>query len=328
MWDSLHLEGQKSQDLLHGTAWFAFGVALAACGWFSATTTIEGLREFVPPETALFAAIGLEAGVVSSAYFFARLTRRRIYWLGAYLLIAGIIVAFSYLGIHESLAAGVNREPAGLAAAPARPVLEELLTLRHPRPAEAMELVVAGAFPLIPLLGLMGTRPESETLSGKVASLRRRMKDIAEQVESTEGLFTWTGRVTTAAFFNRPKVDRRATDFQAQVRMLRESVEDALVSIDLPSFLHERLNLRVLHMCSDMETLAFATQTKFDHQRLTGLNDCLDAVQSSELTQTLKDEAKGLLLDHFNQYHTAERHLARAPSFHEARLEKELSENA
>jgi hypothetical protein len=324
MWDSLHLEGQKSQDLLHGTAWFAFGVALAACGWFSATTTIEGLREFVPPETALFAAIGLEAGVVSSAYFFARLTRRRIYWLGAYLLIAGIIVAFSYLGIHESLAAGVNREPAGLAAAPARPVLEELLTLRHPRPAEAMELAVVGAFTLIPLLGLMGTRPESETLSGKVASLRRRMKDIAEQVESTEGLFTWTGRVTTAAFFNRPKVDRRATDFQAQVRMLRESVQNAIVSIELPSFLHERLSLRLTDMCSEMETLAFATQTKFDRQGLAALNDCLDAVQSSELPETLKDQARAHLIDHLNRFHTAARRLTRAESQRETTPGREL----
>jgi hypothetical protein len=328
MWDSFYLEGQKSQDVLHGAAWFAFGVALAACGWFSATTAVEGLRELVPPETALFAAVGLHAGVVSSAYFFARVTRRRTYWLGAYLLMACIAVAFSYLGMHESLMNGLNRVPTGLTAAQSRPVLEQLLTVLHPRPAEAMALVVGGMFILIPLLGFMGTRPEPETLSGKVASVRRRMKDIAEQVESAEGLFTWARRVTTAAFFNRPKVDQRASDFQAQVRMLRESVQDALVSIDLPSFLHERLSLRLLDMCSDMETLAFATQTKFDHQRLTGLNDCLDAVQSSELTQTLKDEAKGLLLDHFNQYHTAERHLARAPSFHEARLEKELSENA
>jgi len=154
------------------------------------------------------------------------------------------------------------------------------------------------------------------------------MKDIAEQVESTEGLFTWARRVTTAAFFNRPKVDQRASDFQAQVRMLRESVQDALVSIDLPSFLYERLSLRLLDMCSDMETLAFATQTRFDHHRLAGLNDCLDAVQSSELPQTLKDEANGLLLDHFNQYHTAACRLARAESLRDTTLGRKLSENA
>jgi hypothetical protein len=325
MWDAFCLEGQKSHDLLHSAAWFAFGVALTACGWFSATTAIEGLRELVPPETALFAAIGLQAGVVSSAYFFARLTRRRIYWLGVYLLIGGTVVAFSYLGIHQSLAAGDNRPPA---AEPARPVLQELLTLRHLRPAEAVQLAVAGAFVLIPLLGLMGTRPESATLSGKFASLRRRMKDIAEQLESTEGLFTWARRVTMAAFFNRPKVNQRASDFQVQVRMLRESIQDALVSIDLPSFLHERLSLRLLDMCSDMETLAFATQTRFDHQRLAGLNDCLDAVQSSELPQTLKDEAKGLLLDHFNHYYTAARRLTRAESLRDTTLGRELSENA
>jgi hypothetical protein len=326
MRDPSYLEGQKSQDLLRGVAWFAFGVALAACGWFSVTTAMEGLRELVPPDTALFAGIGLQAGAVSSAYFFARLMRRRIYWLGAYLLIGGTIVAFSYLGIHESLALGDNRPPAG-AAAPARPVLQEFLTLRHPRPAEAIQLVVAGAFVFLPLLGLMGTRPESDTLSGKVASLRRRMKDIAEQVELTEGLFTWAWRVTTAAFFNRPRVDQRASDFQAQVHLLRESVQGALVSIDLPSFLHERLSLRLLDMCSDMETLAFATQTRFDHQRLAGLNDCLDAVQSSELPQTLKDEAKGLLLDRFNQYHTAARRLTRAESLRDTTLRRELSEN-
>jgi hypothetical protein len=328
MWDSFYLEGQNPHDLLHGAAWFTFGVALAACGWFSATTAIEGLRELVPPEIALFAAIGLQAGVVSSAYFFARLTRRRIYWLGAYLLIAGIAVAFSYLGIHESLAAGVNRAPAGLASAPARPVLEKLLTLRHPRPAEAMELVVAGAFPLIPLLGLMGTRPEPETLSGKVASLRRRMKGIAEQVESTEGVFPWTGRVITAALFNRPKVDQRATDFQARVRRLHESVQDALVSIDLPSFLHERLSVRLLNMCTEMEALAFATQTKFDRQGLAALNDCLDAVQSSDLPKTRQDEAKALLMDHFNRFHTAARRLTRAESLRETTLGRELSTNA
>src|SRR6516165_10238315 len=128
MWDSFYLEGQKSQDVLHGAAWFAFGVALTACGWFSATTAIEGLRELVPPETALFAAVGLQAGVVSSAYFFARVTRRRTYWLGAYLLMACIAVAFSYLGIRESPMTGLNRVPTGRTAAPARPVLEELLT--------------------------------------------------------------------------------------------------------------------------------------------------------------------------------------------------------
>jgi len=150
MRDAFYLDGPKWQEFLHGAAWFAFGVALAACGWFSATTVIEGLRKLVPPETALFAAIGLQAGAVSSAYFFARLTRRRIYWFGAYLLIAGTVVAFSYLGIHEALAAGVNGASAELAAAPARPVLEELLTLRHPRAAEAMEVAVAGAFTLMP----------------------------------------------------------------------------------------------------------------------------------------------------------------------------------
>src|SRR5215831_7287336 len=152
MCDSLYPAAEKSQDLLRGATWFASGVALAACGWFSATTVIEGLRQLVPPETALFAAIGLQAGVVSSAYFFARLTRRRIYWLGAYLLIGGTVVAFSYLGIHQSLAVGDNRPPA---AAPAGPVLQELLTLRHLRPAEALQLAVAGAFVLIPLLGLL-----------------------------------------------------------------------------------------------------------------------------------------------------------------------------
>ena len=327
MWDTFCLEGQKSQDLLHGAAWFAFGVALAACGWFSTTTAIEGLRGLVPPETALFAAIGLQAGVVSSAYFFARLTRRRIYWLGAYLLISGTAVAFSYLGIHLSLAPGDSRSLAG-APATARPVLQELLALGHLRPAEALQVVVAGAFVLVPLLGLMGTRPESDALSGKVASLRRRMKDISEQVESTEGLLTWAGRVTVAVFFNRPKVDKRAADFQAQVRMLRESVQDALVSIGLPSFLHERLSMRLLDMCSDMETLAFATQSRFDRQRLAGLNDCLDALQSSELPQTLKDEARVLLMDHFNRYHTTARRLTRAESPRDTTLGRELSDNA
>jgi hypothetical protein len=154
------------------------------------------------------------------------------------------------------------------------------------------------------------------------------MKEIAEQVESTEGLFTWAGRVITAAFFNRPKVDQRATDFRAQVRMLRESLQDALISIELPSFLHERLSVRMLDMCSDMETLAFATQSKFDRQRLAGLNDCLDAVQSSELPQMLKNEARVLLLDHFNQYHTAARRLTRAESLRDTTLGRELSENA
>src|SRR5262249_21896232 len=160
----------------------------------------------------------------------------------------------------------------------------------------------------------MGTRPESDALSGKVASLRRRMKDIAEQVESTEGLFTWARRVTVAVFFNRPKVDQRASDFQAQVRMLREYVQDALVSIDLPSVLHESVSMLLLDLCSDMEAFAIATQTRFDRQSLDGLNDCLDAVQSSELPQTLKDEARELLLNHFNQYRTAARRLTRAES--------------
>jgi hypothetical protein len=324
---AFYLEDQKSHDLVHGAAWFAFGVALAACGWFNATTAIVGLRELVAPETAMFAAAGLQAGVLSSAYFFARLTRRRIYWLGAYLLISGTAVAFSYLGIHLSLAPGDSRSLAG-APATARPVLQELLALGHLHPAEALQVVVAGAFVLVPLLGLMGTRPESDALSGRVASLRRRMKDISEQVESTEGLLTWVGRVTLAALFNRPKVDKRAADFQAQVRMLHESVQDALVSIGLPSFLHERLNMRLLDMCSDMETLAFATQTRFDRQRLAGLNDCLDAVQSSELPQVLKDEARVLLMEHFNQYHTTARRLTRAESPRDTTLGRELSDNA
>jgi hypothetical protein len=312
---------------MHGVAWFAFGAALAACGWFNATTAIVGLRELVSPETAMFAAAGLQAGVLSSAYFFARLTRRRTYWLGVYLLIGGTAVAFSYLGMHLSLASNDNRLPAG-APATVGPVLQGLLALGHPHPAEALQLAVAGAFVLIPLLGLLGTRPESDAWSGKVASLRRRMKGIAEQVESTEGLLTWAGRLTLAALFNRPKVDKRAADFQAQVRLLRESVQGALVSIGLPSFLHETLNMRLLDMCSDIETLAFAMQTRFDRQRLAGLNDCLDAVQSSELPQTLKDEAAALLLDHFNQYHTAARRLTRAESLRDTSLGRELSDNA
>jgi hypothetical protein len=322
MWDSFYLDGPKSTDFLHGAGWFAFGVALAACGWFSAATAFGGLRQFVPSETALFVAIGLQTGVVSSAYFFARLTRRRLYWLGAYLLTAAILVAFSYLGMHQSLAAKETR------AAPAGPVLEGLLTLRHPRPAEALELEIAGAFVLIPLLGFMGTLREPESLSGRIASLRRRMKDIAEQVESTEGLLSWTGRVTAAVLFNRPKVNQRVADFQVQVHLLRETVQNSLLAIDLPSFLHERLSLRLLDMCSELEHLAFATQTKFDRQGLAALNDCLDAVQNSELPDTLKDEAGRLLMDHFNGFHKTARRLTRADGLREITHREELSTNA
>jgi hypothetical protein len=327
MRDSFHLDDPKSQDIPHGAAWFAFGVALAACGWFSITTAIEGLRQLVRPETALFTAVGLQAGVVSSAYFLARAYRRRIFWLGTYLLIAGIMVAVSYVGIHASPAGEVNHAPSEPTAAPAK-LLQELLTLRHSRLADTIVLLVAAAFPLIPLLGLLGMRPETETMSGRVASLRRSMKEIAEQVESADGLFPWAGRVIKAALFNRPRVDQRAADFQVQVRILRESIQDALGSIELPSFLHERLSVRLLDMCSDMETLAFATQTRFDHQRLAGLNDCLDAVQSSELPQAVKDEAQGLLLNHFTQYHTAARRLTRAEALLDTPLGRELSENA
>lgn len=77
----LQYESSKSPDLLYGAGWFVFGITLTASGWFSVTTSSEGLRNLVPPDAALFAAIGLQTGVLSSAYFLARLTRRRVYWL-------------------------------------------------------------------------------------------------------------------------------------------------------------------------------------------------------------------------------------------------------
>ena len=75
-------ESSKSQDVLYGAGWFVFGITLTASGCFSVTTSSEGLREMPPPDAALYAAIGLQTGVLLSAYFLARLSRRRLYWLG------------------------------------------------------------------------------------------------------------------------------------------------------------------------------------------------------------------------------------------------------
>ena len=147
-----------------------------ASGWFSVTTSSEGLRELVPPDAALYAAIGLQAGVLSSAYFLARLTRRRVYWLAFYLLTAALLVSFSDIGMRKVLGAGGARPRISQSADQAEPMIARLLTLRHPSPAEVVSLAIAGAFALIPLLGLpiiLGKRryrksgPSQSALGGK-----------------------------------------------------------------------------------------------------------------------------------------------------------------
>ena len=58
----LHYEGSNSPDLLYGAGWFVFGITLTASGWFSVTTSSEGLRGESLPDAALYAAIGLQTG--------------------------------------------------------------------------------------------------------------------------------------------------------------------------------------------------------------------------------------------------------------------------
>ena len=311
MFDPQGLESHKSLDVLHSAGWFVFGITTAASGWFSVTTASAGLRNLVPPNIALFAAIGLQSGILSSAYFFARFSRRRVYWLAAYLLTAAVLVSLSYVGMGKVLAAGMA--PGGEQPAVAGQSLTEgLLTLRHLHPAEAVRLAIAVAFILIPLLGLLGTRAEQSTFPEKVASLRRRMKEIASQVESTEGLFPWGRRIAARVLFNRPVVDPLVANLQVRLLALRETVQDSLVSLEIPSFLHEKLSLRLLEMCSEAGGIAAATQGKLDHQGLLALTDCLDAVQSCDLTDSIKEEARKLLLDHFKQFHNATRRFTSA----------------
>ena len=321
--DLLQYEGPKSPDVLYGAGWFVFGITLTASGWFSVTTSSEGLRELVPPDAALFAAIGLQTGVLSSAYFLARLTRRRLYWLAFYLLTAAMLVTFSYVGMRKVLGAGVAQPPISQSADQAETMIARLLTLRHPSPAEVVSLAIAGAFALIPLLGFMGTRAEQSTLSERVASVRRRMKEISAQIESTEGLLVWSGRIVAGALFNRPKIDPRAANFHAHLLTLRETIQDALISLEIPSMLHEELSIRLLDMCSGVESLASATQGKFDREGLAALSDCLDAVQSSEIPDSVKEEARKLLLDHFNQFHKATRRFTWADGWRGTTLGKE-----
>ncbi len=307
MLNLLQYERPKSPDVLYGTGWFVFGITLTASGWFSVTTSSEGLRELVPPDAALFAAIGLQTGVLSSAYFLARLTRRRIYWFAFYLLTAALMVSFSYVGIRKVLGARGAPPPISQSSDQTEPMVARLLTLRHPSPAEVVSLAIAGAFALIPLLGFMGTRPEQSNLSERVASVRRRMKVMSAQIESTEGLLVWSGRIVSGALFNRPKIDPRAANFHAHLLTLRETIQDALIPLDIPSMLHEELSIRLLDMCSGAESLASTTQGKFDREGLAALSDCLDTVQSSEIEDSVKEEARKLLLHHFTQFHKATR---------------------
>jgi hypothetical protein len=186
---------------------------------------------------------------------------------------------------------GVAKPPISQSADQAELIVAQLLTLRNPSPAEAVSPAIAGAFALIPLLGFMGTRAGRRPLSERAASARRRMKEISAQVESTEGVFVWSGRIVAGALFNRPTVDPRVANFHAQLLTLRETIQDALISLEIPSMLHEELSMRLVDMSSGVERLASATQGKFDREGLPALNVCLDAVQSSEIPNSVKEEA-------------------------------------
>ena len=297
----------SESSLVHSAAWFVFGIALMASAWLNISTGEEALRALMPADTALLTALGLQSAVLASAYFFARLLRRRFFWLLVYLLSGSLLATSSYVGSLRYVLGRFGQQPGLNATAEPQRLVSDLQTLRHPDSLESIVAIVVAAFVLLPLLGLLGTRFDRPSFSERVATFRRRMKEMSSQVEATEGLFSWAARILAGLFFNKRQVDPRLEVFQAEMRALQEAVKEALLSFELPVFISEELNLRIGTMAATVENLAFSTQNKFDHEGLLALTDCLDTVEMADIDKDLKQALRDSLRDHFNRYRESSR---------------------
>jgi hypothetical protein len=297
----------SESSLVHSGAWFVFGIALMASAWLNISTAEEALRALMPPDTALLTALGLQGAVLASAFFFARLQRRRFFWFLVYLLSGSLLATFSYVGSLRYVLGRFGQQPGPNATGEAQRLVSDLQTLRHPDPLESIVAIVAGSFVLLPFLGLLGTRLDRSSLSDRVAAFRRRMKEVSAQVEATEGLVSWAARILAGLFFNKRQVDARLEVFRTEMRALQEAVKEALLSFELPVLISEELNLRVGAMAATVENLAFSTQNKFDHEGLLALTDCLDTVEMADIDKDLKQALRDSLRDHFNRYRESSR---------------------
>jgi hypothetical protein len=84
-------------------AWGGFTIALLALAIVSFFTSMTGFSQLVPAHTAVIAALGLQLTMIASAYFFARASRRRVYWFLSFATTTIVSIAFSYIGIRGIL---------------------------------------------------------------------------------------------------------------------------------------------------------------------------------------------------------------------------------
>ena len=317
---------ESPREMLDGIGVFLFGVCIAAAGWFTTATSLRALSKDVPFDAAVFGIIGLEAGAVASAYLFAWAFHRRLYWFFVYLLTSTILLSLSYTGTRLSFSAYLHHQRLEQTSSMAS-LVETLQEFRHGKPQDTISFFLAGSAIGLPLLGFLGTRPARQSLSERLVAARVWMKELSNQIQSCEGVFTWFGRTVKTLLFNRQQANARVADFQRQVRHLRETVASSLASLPIPDFIHEALSLRLTDMCGNAESTAFAAQGKLDEVGLLALNDCLDAVRLSELPEQTKQDVKQLLVGHFQQFNELSRDLTRAQELNRSVSGKEISTN-
>jgi hypothetical protein len=314
------------REMLDGIGVFLIGVCIAAAGWFTTATSLRVLTKDVPFDAAVFGIVGLEAGALASAYLFACAFRGRLYWLFVYVLTSAMLLSLSYTGTRLSLSASLHHQQLEQGSSMAS-LVDSIQELRHGKPQDTVSFFLAVSAIGLPLLGFLGTRPAHRSFSEKLVAARVWMKELSNQIQSCEGVFTWFGRTARALLFNRRQTDARVADFQRKVQRLRETVASSLGSLHIPDFIHEALSLRLTDMCGNAESTAFAAQGKLDQVGLLALNDCLDVVQLSELPERTKREVKELLVGHFQQFNALSRDLTRAQEQNQAVSGKGISTN-
>ena len=314
------------REMLDGIGVFLFGVCIAAAGWFTTATSLRALSKDVPLDAGVFGIVGLEAGAIASAYLFAWAFRRRLYWFFVYLLTSTILLSLSYTGTRLSFSAYLHHQQLEQTSSMAS-LVDTLRELRHGKPQDTISFFLAASAIGLPLLGFLGARPARRSLPERLVAARVWMKELSNQIQSCEGVFTWFGQTAKTLLFNRQQADPRVADFQRQVRRLRETVASSLGSLPIPDFIQEALSLRLTDMCGKAESTAFAAQGKLDQVGLLALSDCLDAVQLSELPEQTKQEVKQVLVGHFQQFHEVSRDLTRAQERNQTVSGKEISTN-
>jgi hypothetical protein len=312
--------------MLDGISVFLMGVCIAAAGWFTVATSLRVLSKDVPLDAALFGVIGLEAGAVASAYLLAWAFRRRLYWFLVYVLTSALLLTFSYTGTRLSFSVSMQQQQSERGSSTDL-LVETLQELRNGKPADTISFFLSAGAVTLPLLGFLGTRPERRSLSEKFVCARVWMKELSSQIQCSEGLVFWAARTAKTLLFNRRQADGRLADFQRQVHRLRDNVASSLTTLHVPDFIHEALSIRLGDMCGNAETTAFAAQGKLDQAGLSALNDCLDAVQLSQLPEQKKEEVKQLLIRHFQQFNGLSRGFTHAYAPNRSFAGKEISTN-